>query len=377
MLKPFFADLIKFRYFYGMVYKVIGLMSGSSLDGLDIAHVQLEEVRGDWGYQLLHATCIHYSKEWIEKLVHARNVSVGELLKLHTEYGRYIGEKVNQFIDLHGLQHQVHYIASHGHTIFHEPGNHTTFQLGDGASIAAVTGLPVISDLRNMDVALGGQGAPIVPIGDKLLFSEYDYLLNIGGIANITVHHASSILAFDVCLANQALNILAEREGKIMDEGGAIAATGRLLPDVLDELNQGSYYRQPAPKSLSNETAKDMVFPKLLESNHTNEDLLHTMVAHIAHQVAEAVKHYPHGKEKANLLVTGGGAFNNYLVSRIEKALEPLHVSVFVPRPDVIKYKEAVIMALIGTLRWREEVNVMSSVTGAVRDSCGGALWIA
>ncbi len=360
-----------------MVYKVIGLMSGSSLDGLDIAYVQLDEVRGDWGYQLLFANCIPYPEEWKQHLLQAPNLSVGHFLKLHTEYGRYLGERVQEFITLHGLQHQVHFIASHGHTVFHEPASHTTFQLGDGAALAAVAGLPVINDLRALDVAYGGQGAPIVPIGDKLLFSDYEYLLNIGGITNLTVRHENSLVAFDIAIANQALNTLAEREGKIMDEGGEMAASGSLLPDVFDELNQAEYYKLPAPKSLSNAMAQDIVFPSLLESSHTIKDLLHTLVEHIAHQVAVAAGHYPHGKEKATMLITGGGAFNNYLVARIEKALEPLHISVYVPRPDVVKYKEAVVMALIGTLRWREEANVLSSVTGATKDSCGGALWIA
>ena len=359
-----------------MVYKVIGLMSGSSLDGLDIAHVQLEEVRGEWSYQLLFATCIPYTEGWRQKLQHATGLPVTEFLKLNTEYGRFIGEKVNGFIAEHGLQHQVNFIASHGHTVFHEPEHHTTCQIGDGATIAAITGLPVINDLRALDVALNGQGAPIVPVGDKMLFGNYDYLLNIGGIANISVKHNDGILAFDVCLANQALNALAERAGKPMDEGGLMAESGEMLTDVLDELNHIEWYKQPAPKSLSNETGKAMVFPKLLESQHSTNDLLHTATAHIACQVAQAVSHYPHGKEKATLLVTGGGAFNNYLIARIEKELAPMNVTVFVPRPDVIKYKESIIMALIGTLRWREENNVLSSVTGAVRDSCGGALWL-
>lgn len=351
-------------------------MSGSSLDGLDIAHVLLEEVRGQWSYEILHAGCLPYSEKWAHDLQHAADVNVSGFLQLHTSYGRYLGEQVNAFIAKHELGHQVHFIASHGHTVFHEPQHRTTCQVGDGAAIAAVTGLPVISDLRNMDAALGGQGAPIVPIGDKLLFGEYDYLLNIGGIANITIRNNDSFVAFDVCPANQVLNALAMREGKAMDGGGSMAAQGELLPDVLDELNSGAYYSQPSPKSLSNEAAQDLVFPKLLESDHSNYDLLHTAVEHIAHQIAEAVRQHPHGKERAQLLATGGGAFNTFLIQQIEKALTPYNVTIVVPRAEVVKYKEALAMALIGTLRWREEVNVMSSVTGASRDSVGGALWL-
>jgi len=351
-------------------------MSGSSLDGLDIAHVMLEEVRGQWSYEILHADCIPYPEQWVNDLQHARHMEVGDFLKLHTRYGKYLGTAVNKFIKKYELSHQVHFIASHGHTVFHEPGNHTTFQVGDGAAIAAVTELPVISDLRAMDVAIGGQGAPIVPIGDQLLFSEYDYLLNIGGIANITIKQDGGMLAYDVCPANQILNTLALREGADMDKDGGMAAHGSLIPEVLDELNVSDYYKLPPPKSLSNEAARDLVFPKLLVSNYSNYDLLHTATIHVAEQIAEAVKLYPHNKGSARLLATGGGAFNSFLILQIEKTLVPYNVTIIVPEPNVVKYKEALIMALIGTLRWREEVNVLSSVTGASRDSVGGALWI-
>ena len=352
-------------------------MSGSSLDGLDIAHVQLEEVRGQWSYQLLHTACIPYSAEWLSLLQQAPHLSVGDFLKLNTNYGGYLGEQVNEFVAKNAIQHQVHFIASHGHTVFHEPGNKTTFQLGDGASIAAVTNLPVINDLRAMDVALGGQGAPIVPVGDKMLFGNYDYLLNIGGIANITVYENGNPVAFDICAANQILNRLSEREGQVMDEGGAMAASGNLLGGVLDELNALPYYTLMPPKSLSNEAAVNMVFPKLLATRNSNADLLHTVCVHIAGQVAAAVRMNPHDKDMATLLATGGGAFNSFLMQQIETALSPLKVKVVIPDAEVIKYKEALVMAFIGTLRWREEANVLSSVTGAVRDSCGGALWIA
>ena len=351
-------------------------MSGSSMDGLDIVHVQLDEVRGQWSFEILHADCISYSEKWMTDLREATRIHVSDFLKLHTAYGRYLGEQINRFIAKHELSHQVHFIASHGHTVFHEPAHKTTWQIGDGAAIAAVTGLPVISDLRALDVALGGQGAPIVPIGDKLLFGGYDYLLNIGGIANITVQKEGVLIAFDVCPANQVLNTLAEREGKPMDEHGDMASVGALLPGLLDELNEGDYYEQAAPKSLSNETARDLVFAKLLTEENNNYDLLHTATIHIAQQITNAVKQYPHGKDSATLLATGGGAFNAFLIIELQKALMPYNVQVVVPDSGVVKYKEALVMALIGTLRWREESNVMSSVTGASRDSVGGALWI-
>ena len=352
-------------------------MSGSSLDGVDIAHVQLEEVRGAWSFQLLHADCIPYSSEWASKLQRAADHCVTDFLRLHTAYGAYLGHLVNAFISKHNIDHQVHFIASHGHTVFHEPQHRTTFQLGDGAALAATTGLAVISDLRALDVALGGQGAPIVPIGDKLLFGQYDYLLNIGGIANMTMWRDGKPIAFDVCPANQVLNALAEREGQRMDENGRIAASGKVLHDVLDELVQGEYYKQAPPKSLSNEAARSLVFPQLLESSHSNADLLRTATTHIAIQVAEAAGQFPHSKEEAVMLVTGGGAFNSFLIDQLQKRLAAQKVTVIVPDAGVVKYKEAIVMALIGTLRWREETNVLCSVTGAGRDSIGGALWVA
>ncbi len=351
-------------------------MSGSSLDGLDIAFVQLEEIRGAWTYDILAADCVPYSEDWAHKLKYAAQASVPDYLRLHTAYGRYIGKLVNEFINANAIEHQVAFIATHGHTVLHEPGNHTSVQLGDGATIAAVTGLPVISDLRSLDVALGGQGAPIVPVGDKLLFGNYDYLLNIGGIANITAKQGDSYIAFDVCPANQVLNTLAEKAGKPMDENGTMASAGKLLVGVLDELDQNSYYALPAPKSLSNEAAINIAFPALLESEHTVPDMLHTMTVHIAKQVANAIAKYPSSAEQPAMLVTGGGAFNSYLVERVKEILASHNIAVVVPDDATVKYKEALVMALIGTLRWREETNVLSSVTGAAHDSIGGALWM-
>lgn len=351
-------------------------MSGSSLDGLDICYTYLEESRGEWKFDIQYADCIPYTDEWVHSLYHAGTLSVPDFLRLHTRYGKYIGEQVNEFIKRHNIDHQVHFIASHGHTVFHEPHNGTTGQIGDGATIAAVTSLPVISDLRALDVALGGQGAPIVPIGDKLLFGNFDYWLNIGGIANITVKHKDNMLAFDVCPANQVLNTLAQKEGKPMDEEGHIAKQGRLLLDVLAQLNDQDFYHLPPPRSLSNEAARQLVFPILLESEHNNADLLRTMVQHIAEQITEAVKRFPHGKETASMLVTGGGALNNFLVEQLREELAPYNVNPVVPYEQVVEFKEALVMALIGALRWREETNVLHSVTGASRDSIGGAMWM-
>lgn len=351
-------------------------MSGSSLDGLDIAYVHLNEVGGKWSYEVVAADTTPYTREMTDKLKNVQQLDVPAYLRFNTEYGRYLGEAVNDFIERHSIHHQVHLIATHGHTVLHEPQNNTSTQIGDGATIAATTGLPVVSDLRNMDVALGGQGAPIVPIGDKLIFGEYDYWLNIGGIANITVPHNGGTLAFDICPANQMLNGLANMMGKEMDEDGAIARVGNLQMDILADLNDEDYYNQKPPKSLSNEQAKQLVFPILLESKNDKEDLLRTATQHIVDKIAEAVKQYPTGKEKSVLLVTGGGAMNTFLMEQLQQALEQHNTELHIPDKETISYKEAIVMALIGVLRFREETNVLSSVTGASRDSISGALWM-
>lgn len=357
-----------------MIYKAIGLMSGSSLDGLDIAFVQLEEVRGKWSYQLLNADCVQYSPEWEDKLLKIPEMSVREYSILHTEYGRYLGDVVNKFIADNDIEHQVTLIASHGHTVMHEPEQQTSVQLGDGAGIAAKTGLPVVSDLRNMDVALGGQGAPIVPIGDKLLFSDYDYLLNLGGIANLSVPYGNSKLAFDLCIANQALNALANKVGATYDKGGKLASEGKVVPQLLEELKKDPYYAKSAPKSLSNEYARASVLPKLV--GHSLSNLMRTMMQLIVDQVVAAIKQYPVGKEEVKLLVTGGGANNTFLIEVLKEALAEHKVILEVPDADTVNYKEAIVMALIGVLRWREETNVLSTVTGAQRDSISGAVWM-
>jgi len=358
-----------------MVYKVIGLMSGSSLDGLDIVYAHLEEVRGEWKFEIKNAECLSYDTDWIKELHTLQNLTVAEYLKLNTRYGKYLAEAVNDFIERNSLHHQIDFIASHGHTAYHDPLHHTSVELGCGATLAAHTQLPVISELRAMDVALGGQGAPIVPIGDKLLFNDYDFWLNIGGIVNISIKKETTLEAFDICPGNQLLNTLAMRAGKEMDFNGAIAREGNLLLGELFQLNDQQYYRQAPPKSLSNKEAQELVFPILLESSHNTSDLLHTSVHHIAEQIAAVIKSHknPH---PGKILVTGGGAFNSFLIDVLREKLKDENVSIIIPDATVIQFKEALVMALIGTLRWREEINVLASVTGASHNSINGALWM-
>ncbi len=363
-----------------MIYRAIGLMSGSSLDGLDIAFVHFHENAGKWNFDIVHADCYPYSAEWINKLQSSIQLNALDYQLLHSEYGHYLGTAVNTFINQHQLQYQVQLIASHGHTTFHVPQKMTA-QLGDGAAIAAETGIPVISELRALDVALGGQGAPIVPIGDKLLFGEFDYCLNIGGIANISAHAADTYISFDICAANRVLNLLALQVGKSYDDGGQMAASGKVNYKLLDTLNDLPFYKEPYPKSLSNAFGNDIVYPLVVEQGCSLEDALCTYAEHIAIQIKAAVEQTKEqtggGTETSKkMLVTGGGAFNTFLTDRLQEHLKPMNIELMIPEEKTVKYKEALVMALIGVLRWREESNVLSSVTGAYRNSIGGAIWM-
>ena len=363
-----------------MIYRAIGIMSGSSLDGLDMAFTEFVETGGKWTYEIIYADCIEYNKHWEEKLRSAVSLSALEYQLLHAEYGHYIGQQVNAFINKYGLEHKVNLVASHGHTTFHLPHQQMTAQLGDGAAIAAETCLPVICDLRNLDVALGGQGAPIVPIGEKLLFGGYDYFLNIGGIANISTNNNGNYAAYDVCAANRVLNMLAAEQGLPYDDGGKLAATGNLSQPLLEKLNSLEYYGRPYPKSLANSFGTDIVFPLIKTSGIAVNDALRTYVEHIAWQVRNALtgnrRRTADDNSTNKLLVTGGGALNTFLIERLQTLLGENDIEVVVPDEKIIQYKEAVIMALIGILRWREEENTLPSVTGAARASVGGALWI-
>jgi anhydro-N-acetylmuramic acid kinase len=360
-----------------MVYRAIGLMSGSSLDGLDIAFVELQEQAGKWSYEILQADCYPYSDEWVVNLKNAINLSAKEYQLLHADYGHYTGQQINKFIDEHQLHYKVAVIASHGHTTFHIPEKKMTAQLGDGAAIAAETSLPVVTDLRALDVAFGGQGAPIVPIGEKLLLGEYNFFLNLGGIANISFNN-DQYAAFDVCPANRVLNMLVNELGAAYDDGGQIAASGTINKALLEKLNALDYYKQPYPKSLANDFGTDIVYPIIKDSGLEIKDAVRTYVEHIVIQIREAIEILKNPKpetQNPKLLATGGGALNTFLIQQLSKHLQELNIEVVVPDKKLVNFKEALIMAFIGVLRWRQEYNVLPSVTGATRASIGGALW--
>jgi anhydro-N-acetylmuramic acid kinase len=364
-----------------MVYRAIGVMSGSSLDGLDIAFAEFQEQAGKWTFAIKQTACYIYEEEWRNRLQNAISLTALDYQLLHTGFGHYIGEKVNAFIEDHELQYKVALVASHGHTSFHIPAKKMTAQLGDGAAIAATTQLPVVTDLRALDIALGGQGAPIVPVGEKYLWDDYDYFLNIGGIANIS---ASARLTtggwgFDVCPANRVLNMLANETGQPYDNGGAMAENGTINQELLEKLDRLEYYKEPFPKSLANDFGTGIVYPIVKNSGLDTNDSLRTYTEHIVIQIKNAFavlgNHKPQTKNH-KLLCTGGGAFNRFLIQRLKEILQEINIELIVPDANLVSYKEALIMAFIGVLRWRQEYNVLSSVTGASRDSIGGALWM-
>jgi len=362
-----------------MQYHVLGLMSGSSLDGLDIAYAVFTETSGKWTFEIPAASCVPYEEEWKQKLSSARELSAMKYLVRHSEYGHFLGEKVNEFIETHQLAYRIQLISSHGHTVFHAPHEYMTAQLGHGASIAAVTGIRTITDLRSSDIALGGQGAPVVPIGEKMLFPEYDYFLNIGGIANLSVR-GEEFTGFDICPANRVLNMLSKDLEKGYDEDGRLAASGRTDKVLLEKLNGFGYYKQSHPKSLANEFGTEEIFPLIAGSGLSVADALWTYSQHIVQQIALSILPFLNnrtGSEPCRLLVTGGGAHNKFLIGLLKEELAHAHVEPLIPPDLVVDYKEALVMAFMGVLRWREDVNVMQTVTGASKDSINGAVWTA
>ncbi len=361
-----------------MTYKAIGIMSGSSMDGLDIVFVQFEENKGDWQFEILKETCIPYTDDWKEFFQSAPSMSAKDFFQGHIQYGKFIADQVNAFVVKNNLQYKTQFIGFHGHTVFHEPANGFSIQLGDGATIAANTGINTITELRNLDVALGGQGAPIVPIGEKLLFPEYDFFVNLGGICNLSFHDTvkQQVIAFDVCPNNRILNKLAAETGKTFDEKGRTASFGKVNAGLLTALNHLDYYQLDFPKSLSNQFGDEQVLPLLNSFNISAADRLRTYTEHVVYQLVEAIKECTTTLAGKKLYVTGGGAYNIFLVESLKQRLDALSVEMVVPDAQIIEYKEALIMALLAVLRWREESTTIPSVTGARKAGIGGACWM-
>ena len=353
-------------------WHVIGLMSGTSLDGLDLAYVKFTREKG-YRFEILETESLQYSEKWKKKLFQAFDESGENLTWLNAEYGRYLAKCVNDFRDSASISN-VDFIASHGHTIFHRPERGYTLQIGDGAILAAETGLKVICDFRSQDVALGGQGAPLVPIGDQLLFAEYDFCLNIGGFANVSFNEGSVRKAFDICPANIVLNTYTRKAGFEYDDRGRMASEGSLNQKLLRSLNEMPFYAMEHPKSLGYEYVVENVLPLIDSYDLDLKDILCTYAEHIAIQIAAEVEKSGKDRKKNNLklLVTGGGAFNDYLVDRLEDLCS---AQVSVPGREIIEFKEALIFAFLGLLKEQDEVNCLKSVTGARKDHSSGVVY--
>ncbi|MEO0553791.1 MAG: anhydro-N-acetylmuramic acid kinase [Bacteroidota bacterium] len=351
-------------------YGIIGLMSGTSLDGLDIVYCDFKHERQEWQFELRAAKTIDYDDGMRLKLKKSIDLSALDLLKLNIDYGIWLGEKVNAFMQEFGVK--ADYVASHGHTVHHRPEEGITYQIGDGQQLANVTELTVICDFRSKDVSLGGQGAPLVPVGDKYLFSEYDFCLNLGGISNISFDQDGQRLAYDIGPANMILNYLATQIDLKYDEGGRMAISGVMNKSLFAELNDLSYYELPFPKSTGYEWFTESVIPLLESSDISTVDKLCTAVHHVSYSVAKDVKKFvSYGSQ---MLVTGGGAKNDFLIDCLRNYLTG-SVSIHIPNNDIIEYKEAIVFGFLGALRLRNEVNCLKSVTGAKYDSSGGVIY--
>ncbi len=349
-------------------WHIIGLMSGTSLDGLDIVYTQICLSKNGYKFKIIYCETIPYTKNWENNLRNAFSASENEINKLHINYGIYLGEAVNVFIAKNNIS-VVDFIASHGHTIFHKPNEGYTLQIGDGQTISAITGLKVICDFRTQDVAFGGQGAPLVPIGDQLLFSDYKYCLNLGGFANISFQENDQRIAFDVCPVNIVMNHYAKLVGFPFDENGNLAKKGRIHANLLNELNAIPFYTAATPKSLGFEFIKETIFPIINKYQLKVEDVLRTFVAHIVFQIINCLDN----NSTSSLLITGGGAFNSFLIEELKQASKN---NIVIPNNKIINYKEALIFAFLGLLRSENKINCLSSVTGAKKDHSSGKIFI-
>jgi anhydro-N-acetylmuramic acid kinase len=354
----------------------IGLMSGSSLDGLDICYAAFTigdpENWKDINYKILHATCISYDNTMKQRLQAAAEGTALEVSQLHTELGNYFGTLTNDFLNSNNLS-AIDFICSHGQTIFHQPEVGFTTQIGCGAQIAAKTRCRVVCDLRTTDVAYGGQGAPIVPIAEKFLFEGYNVFLNLGGIANLSIHDGNNIVGFDICAANTMLNHLAREKNAEYDAGGAWARSGQIIPELLEKMNAIPFCSSDGPKSLGTEHVMKHWITLCDSFTNSTEDKLATAVEHIAIQVAMSLKGFESLSATERMMISGGGALNTFLTERIAA-----HSKISVNIPDVltIQYKEALAMAFIGLLRIQERANCLSTVTGAQKNVIGGAIYL-
>jgi len=350
-------------------FNCIGTMSGTSLDGLDLALCSFKLVDNKWNFKIRYTHTYKYNTIWKNQLSEADKLSGLELMFLHNKFGDYTAEKVNEFLS--EKNEKIDFIASHGHTIFHQPEKGFTLQIGNGANISAKTGITTICDFRATDVAMGGQGAPLVPIGDKLLFTEFGSCLNLGGFANISYNNNNDVrIAYDICPVNILINYLVEPLGLEFDKNGAKAKEGIANQELLNKLNNLPFYSEPGPKSLGKEWLLNEVIPLLQQYNIPTVDKIRTVYEHIAEIISSILNTSTQGK----VLITGGGAHNGYLIDLLKAKTKN---TIEIPDKELIDYKEALIFAFLGVLRYTVSINCLQSVTGARKDNIGGAIYLA
>jgi anhydro-N-acetylmuramic acid kinase len=342
---------------------IIGVMSGTSLDGIDIAYVKINK-SSNYTFEILKAETISYSTEWKLALKEGFHLSGEKLVKLDADYGIHLGKIILNFIEENSIK-KLDFIASHGHTIFHNPVQNYTFQIGNGPYITSVTGIKTICDFRVQDVALGGQGAPLVPVGDELLFSEYDYCLNLGGFSNISFSKNQQRIAYDICPVNIVLNHYVSSLNMEYDDKGAMASEGIINKNLLDELNSLQFYIDKKPKSLGYEFVAETIFPLIDDYKLNIKDILRTFVEHVAIQISKKID----SNSEKTMLVTGGGTFNTFLMERLQSYTK---TKLIIPEETIINYKEALVFALLGFLKDEGKNNCLKSVTGAIKDHSSG-----
>jgi anhydro-N-acetylmuramic acid kinase len=357
-------------YFWTMSqenYNVIGVMSGTSLDGVDLAHLNFTVSDAKWNFEIIENETVAYSSAWVSTLKKAVGFSTAELEKLNVEYTKLLGQIISDFIQKHDLQN-LDAVCSHGHTILHQPQNGLTLQIGNLPKIAKLTNQKVVCDFRVQDVELGGQGAPLVPIGDRILFADYDYCLNLGGFSNVSFEENGKRIAFDISAVNTVLNFYANQLGLDYDDKGTISKSGNLNAALMNELNSLGFYQKSYPKSLGFESVKEIILPLMNRFEISTADKMRTFTEHIAIQIALALP-----KKMGKLLITGGGAYNDFLIQKIQSNLPEMQI--VIPEKKILEFKEALIFGLLGVLKLRNEINVLASVTGAKHDHSSGHIF--
>ena len=348
-------------------YTIIGVMSGTSLDGVDLAHIVFTVKNNKWDFQILESETVSYSIDWLNKLKIAVDFSEAALEKLNQDYTQLLAVIISDFIEKYEIK-DLDAVCSHGHTILHQPQNGFTLQIGNLPEIATLINQTVVCDFRVQDVQLGGQGAPLVPIGDRILFSEYEYCMNLGGFSNVSFEQNNKRIAFDISPVNTVLNFYANQLGLDYDDKGSISRTGICNKELLNELNALDFYQKKHPKSLGFEFVKETVLPIIEKYSIPIEDKLHTFTEHVALQIALALPN-----KNGSLFITGGGAYNDFLIERVQYHLPKMKL--IIPSAKILEFKEALIFALLGVLKLRGEINVLSSVTGAKTDHSSGVIY--